>query len=625
MDAQAAGRARHGKDCDPTETVDRARGLLDEVGVELVTLQREALGEHCSSVMLAVDGLQHAQPRVASEGKGSSPALAMASGYAEFLERVQNAHRYAPWILRSSRFGLMPEQLGSPPDALERPLGPLQWELRDVLPGLLDDAGSDEKPPPDLPVPCLPYRDLFAGGSLPVPVDAISNTTGMCAGNTPAEALVQGLCEILERWAMQVCFVQRRPWPAIPHAAVRDPSNRLMIEHLEAQGLRVLLRDASLGGQLPVVAVVFFDPQGARFHTMLGSHPLFEVALRRCLNEEFQNSSLQRVRGRMHGLDWSEPWPGEPAAPISESTALPPERAEAFHNILRNGSASYGPHVLLSSGSSRHAEAFLAGPADNRTYLRNLLGLLRTHGVRPLLRDVSYLGLPAYHLFVPEWTLWRPLRVQADRLLRDVGPQGPPFPARTTMLSLPSLPAPELRTLTERLAARVTAEHPMTPSVHRWFGILVPEQAPMAASAHRDVLLAELFLRLGDHGQAARWLGHHVERAARSHRLEIDNPDYVACTLTCLKLRAGGHDPVAVQQALGALFAGELVSEVLDDLASAGRSFSTPLPICGDCARCPLRPECVYPRWKDLVGRLNDKMGSWDWAGAQQRLAELSG
>ena len=49
----------------------------------------------------------------------------------------------------------------------------------------------------------VPYYDVFNKTLVNLPIDIIFNiisTSGMCAGNTPEEALVQGISEVLERF-----------------------------------------------------------------------------------------------------------------------------------------------------------------------------------------------------------------------------------------------------------------------------------------------------------------------------------------------------------------------------------------------------------------------------------------
>ena len=55
------------------------------------------------------------------------------------------------------------------------------------------------------------------------------------------------------------------------------------IKGLEAQGFPVLVKDASLGGQFPVMCVTLMNPRTGGVFASFGAHPSFEVALERSL------------------------------------------------------------------------------------------------------------------------------------------------------------------------------------------------------------------------------------------------------------------------------------------------------------------------------------------------------
>jgi ribosomal protein S12 methylthiotransferase accessory factor len=62
---------------------------------------------------------------------------------------------------------------------------------------------------------------------------------------------------------------------------------------LEAQGFPVLVKDASLGGQYPVMCVTLMNPRTGGVFASFGAHPSFEVALERSLTELLQGRSFE--------------------------------------------------------------------------------------------------------------------------------------------------------------------------------------------------------------------------------------------------------------------------------------------------------------------------------------------
>ena len=79
------------KDKNPLETITTIRNILGELGI-LLTEKWLFSSVHCCSVRISDpitgDG---------TNGKGTTPAYALASGYAEFMELIQNLMLYR-WI-----------------------------------------------------------------------------------------------------------------------------------------------------------------------------------------------------------------------------------------------------------------------------------------------------------------------------------------------------------------------------------------------------------------------------------------------------------------------------------------------------------------------------------------------
>ena len=65
------------------------------------------------------------------------------------------------------------------------------------------------------------------------------------------------------------------------------------IQALKEQGFPVVIKDASLGGQFPVMCVTLMNPKTGGVFASFGAHPSFEVALERSLTELLQGRSFE--------------------------------------------------------------------------------------------------------------------------------------------------------------------------------------------------------------------------------------------------------------------------------------------------------------------------------------------
>ncbi|HET8668835.1 MAG TPA: OsmC domain/YcaO domain-containing protein, partial [Terriglobales bacterium] len=138
----------------------------------------------------------------------------------------------------------------------------------------------------------LPFVRQSDGEVVYFPSNLIENlflSNGMSAGNTLAEAQVQCLSEIFERAVKREILEGELALPDVPpDVLAKYPAILAGIQALEEQGFPVLVKDASLGGQFPVMCVTLMNPRTGGVFASFGAHPSFEVALERSLTELLQ-------------------------------------------------------------------------------------------------------------------------------------------------------------------------------------------------------------------------------------------------------------------------------------------------------------------------------------------------
>ncbi len=88
----------------------------------------------------------------------------------------------------------------------------------------------------------------------------IQGTTGLSAGNTLEETILQGVCEVVERHVGSVVNMARKPVPTIDLATVRDPIAQELVAKFCRNGIAIVCKDFSLDTGIPTVAGIAFDP-----------------------------------------------------------------------------------------------------------------------------------------------------------------------------------------------------------------------------------------------------------------------------------------------------------------------------------------------------------------------------
>ena len=249
-------------------------------------------------------------PMLFANGKGATELAARASALGEFFERLGTHYFWTHFYLGETRanrpFVHYPRERWFQPDADGSwPATMLNPELHafynpdgEIDAGVLVDLNSGNV---ERGICALPYVRLRDGEVAYIPVNIIGNlyvSNGMAAGNTVMEARSQALSEIFERHIKYRIIREGLCLPEVPDAVIaRFPGIAAGIAGLRQAGFGIVVRDASLGGQYPVMNVTLLHPKDQGMFASFGAHPRFEIALERALTELLQGRRLDTLEG----------------------------------------------------------------------------------------------------------------------------------------------------------------------------------------------------------------------------------------------------------------------------------------------------------------------------------------
>lgn len=580
----------HSKDRHPADTIAHARHALRRVGVWLYEASWCANGDWAYSTRVC-DAAWPDDAAVGANGKGRTREMALASAYGEYLERLQNLF-LEPF---NTNYGLMPPLLELP-DAVRCTVHEL-WRRSPVTLAHLLPEGAVARHP-DLELTCLPFYDVTDDREVLLPRKLLNwscSSNGMGAGNTPAEALVAGLCEVLERHASRRTYQERIVLPDIPLLDLDGTHAATQLRGLAAAGLRVLLRDASLGLGLPVVALVVVEPETTRFQVKFGAAPTLALAVERCATELLQ--------GRPSTSDV----PTFPAGWDADPAVGPEQFRRAYHGWRRDGSGPFPSSILTARGTSRHREHFAAPGTGNPTNLHALRRLVESLGHHVLVRDVSFLGFPAYRVYVPGLA---EVHGRADVEQLELLTTAWDRTART-LLRLHTADPSELRILLRDVERyRSDPRFASIAILENISGVVLAPSSPFRRLFQTDYLLTLVSLRLGDHERAARHLGGYLRDLQRSSGGPL-TANYLGCAWQWLNGLVAGMDQTELRTLVANSHGATLAAEVESDLGDPAAVFDAEsLAACGDCTACPLRPDCRYEIWKRTATRIRDALAA---------------
>ncbi len=244
-----------------------------------------------------------------TNGKGATQLAARASALGEYFERLSCNyfwnHYYLGDSVANADFAHYPRERWFPVDGEAWPADLLTPELQafynpegSIPAESLIDMNTGHYGRGICAIPYVRQRD---GAAVFFPVNIISNlyvSNGMSAGNTQNEARAQALSEILERHVKFKVIAEGLCLPDVPEAVIaRYPTIAAGIQGLREAGFGILVKDASLGGQYPVICVTMLNPRDQGVFASFGAHPRFEIALERALTELLQGRALEALDG----------------------------------------------------------------------------------------------------------------------------------------------------------------------------------------------------------------------------------------------------------------------------------------------------------------------------------------
>ena len=388
-----------GKDLPLEETIANMSALLADLGIKIEIASWRNIIPNVWSLHIR----DAHSPMCFTNGKGATKESALASALGEYIERLNNNHFYAGafwgedianapfvhypnerWFKPGKKDALPAEILDDYCLQIYNPDGELHAS------NLIDtNSGNSERG-----ICSLPFIRRSDGETVYFPSNLVENlfvSNGMSAGNTLAEAQVQCLSEIFERAVKREILEGEIALPDVPKDVLaKYPGILAGIEGLEAQGFPVLVKDASLGGQYPVMCVTLMNPRTGGVFASFGAHPRLEVALERSLTELLQGRSFE-------GLN-------DLPQPTFESNAVTEPNNFVEHFIDSSGIVSWRFFSARADYEFVEWDFSAKGADANAEEAATLFGILEEMGKEVYTTTHDHLGAVACRILVPGYS-----------------------------------------------------------------------------------------------------------------------------------------------------------------------------------------------------------------------------
>ncbi len=380
------------KETSPEKTVKRIKEILKSNNVEVEENWTKKSSVNTYSLRLCIKGTNLGQ-----NGKGMTKEFALASAYAEFLERYQNGMLVfrtekptaeLPFLYSADEKKLSLEELVNQNDSfINQIFEENKEEYKDKLEFLKKIFGEKKQ---IISLPQYSVRDKKIVYIPHILSCHLVGTNGMCAGNSQEEALIEGISEILERYVSMQIIYQKLALPEIPDYYIgKFPKVKEMYEKLKKSDEYVCkLLDCSMGGKYPVAGLIILQKNTGRFGFKLGAHPDHGIAMERCFTEAAQGMDIYTyAKGCIYDF---------------KNEDL--DSAENIREFVDTNVATMPYQLLSSEKSYNFTEPEDVSNLSNNQILNKLIEQILSEGDDIIIRDVSTLGFPSFRVIIPGMT-----------------------------------------------------------------------------------------------------------------------------------------------------------------------------------------------------------------------------
>ncbi|TLU67145.1 OsmC domain/YcaO domain-containing protein [Thalassotalea litorea] len=384
-----------GKDLPLEQTIANMTKMLADLGMKIEVSSWRNIVPNVWSLHIR----DAASPMCFTNGKGATKESALCSALGEFIERLNcnffyNDQFFGEEIANAQFVHYPNEKWFKLEDDDSLPQGILDEYTRDIYDPSGELCGSNlidtNSGNVNRGICTIPYVRQSDGETVYFPSNLIENlflSNGMSAGNNNQEAHVQCLSEIFERAVKRQIIEQEIVLPDVPEEVLGNyPAIVAGIQGLEAQGFPVVVKDASLGGQFPVMCVTLMNPKTGGVFASFGAHPSFEVALERSLTELLQGRSFE-------GLN-------DVPKPTFNSMAVSEPENFVEHFIDSTGVISW--RFFSAKQDYDFVEWDFTG--SNEEESAYLFGILENMGKEVYVAEFDQLGASACRILVPDYS-----------------------------------------------------------------------------------------------------------------------------------------------------------------------------------------------------------------------------
>lgn len=358
---------------------------------------------------------------IGTNGKGMKLEYALASAYGEFMERLQNQILIMSRPLSdvyngrhdfSSLSIINDDELKTKyiyaPDEVNIKYDKSMSYIRQYIRSC--DIQQLEKLYDGKSLTLVPFVNVYEKKVELLPLNIIFSmctSNGMCAGNTPKEALIQGMSEILERFVVRKIYYENISFPTVPFEKFNNAIIYQRIKDIQAKyRWEFYIKDCSCDIGIPAIGVLIIDRENMKYLFHIGVDPSPITALERTLTEIYQGRLTLSLKDididLQHNLMYDENL-----------------KNDEMFKTCTTGHGQFPLTLLFGKPTYCFTDFDLTWGQSDESDFDKMVGLFKVLGTDLFIRDVSFLGFPAYYIYSPGLSEFR--NIVSNHDLESVG------------------------------------------------------------------------------------------------------------------------------------------------------------------------------------------------------------
>ncbi len=583
----------------PEQTINKIRNILNELGILLY--EKHIIQEGLYSCRLTIGNRDLLPLKIGTNGKGRTFEYSLASGYAEFMERLQN---YLLLDIRKITDGKTINNYNFQDDIItgmatgDTDFFSYDINEKEVLPNyfkgtLVEELKKLAGEVSDLDLKrfvdttnktmltAIPFYSVNTKEEIFLPIKYLhmmTGSNGMAAGNSPKEAILQAICEIFERYTINEIYWKQLTPPTIPFDYFKGTSIYDQLCHYKNKtNYELIIKDCSLGIGIPAIGLIIIDRVNQLYNFIIGVDCVPAVALERCITEIHQGTT------DFHGLSYKF---------IDTNFSSQEEKSRNVNNLMNimiNGSG-YWPDSIFKEKKSYDFHGYDKQLGiSNATDLNYCIELLKRLGHNIYIRDNSSLGFPAYYVVIPGMSQIHPMKIFSLEEYTDSFKEKIWYINCLGRINV-EMAESILLAIEENYQSMISKDVSLS-------NLFVYNINPDLNNLSIEMLAALLSYYLGNKVKCLKYMELHL---ACKNRFEYRY--FYACS-DFLKLEITGNSESL--NILSQLYGENIAKEVANDLSVPTNIFQYyKLPNCPHCTSCKLYSDCRVRQIRDINSKI---------------------